>query len=84
MSLLELIASSFLDLISKQARPSIIKKLVLSSKDKARAARGGVRRHAPPETPFLVFWETNLSKNVWSIDSYFLCLFSISEEYCEY
>ena len=28
-----------------------IKKLVLSSKDKERAARGGVRRHAPPETP---------------------------------
>ena len=29
------------------------KKLVLASKDKERAATGGVRRHAPPETPFL-------------------------------
>ena len=28
-------------------------KLVLASKDKERAATGGVRRHAPPETPFL-------------------------------
>ena len=31
------------------------KKLVLASKDKKRAATGGVRRHAAPETPFLVF-----------------------------
>ena len=29
------------------------KKLVLASKDKERAATGGVRRHAPPKTPFL-------------------------------
>ena len=29
------------------------KKLVLTAKDKERAATGGVRRHAPPETPFL-------------------------------
>ena len=29
------------------------KKLVLASKDKERAATGGVRRQAPPETPFL-------------------------------
>ena len=27
--------------------------LVLASKDKERAAAGGVRRHASPETPFL-------------------------------
>ena len=33
----------------------IKKKLVLASKDKKRAATGGVRRHAAPETPFLVF-----------------------------
>ena len=32
-----------------------IKKLVLASKDKERAATGGVRRHAPRETSFLVF-----------------------------
>ena len=31
------------------------KKLVLASKDKEQVATGGVRRHAPPETPFLVF-----------------------------
>ena len=31
-----------------------IKKLVLSSKDKEQAARGEVRRHAPPETPLLL------------------------------
>ena len=30
------------------------KKLLLAPKDKERAT-GGVRRHAPPETPFLVF-----------------------------
>ena len=29
------------------------KKRVLALKDKERAATGGVRRHAPPETPFL-------------------------------
>ena len=29
------------------------KKLVLASKDKERAATGGVRRHVPPETPYL-------------------------------
>ena len=29
------------------------KKLVLALKDKERAATAGVRRHAPPETPFL-------------------------------
>ena len=29
------------------------KKLVLASKDKERAATGGVRRHAPPEKQFL-------------------------------
>ena len=42
-------------------------KLVLASKDKARASRGGVRRYAPPETPFLVHVLRdcdNLSKNV--------------------
>ena len=31
------------------------KKWVLVSYDKERAATGEVRRHAPPETPFLVF-----------------------------
>ena len=30
-------------------------KLVLESKDKERAATSGVRRHAPPESPFIVF-----------------------------
>ena len=38
-------------------RPSnlfyLSKKIVLESKDKEWAATGGVRRHAPPETPFL-------------------------------
>ena len=32
---------------------NLSKKLVLASKDKERAATGEVRRHAPPETPFL-------------------------------
>ena len=40
-------------------RPSnlfyLSKKIVLASKDKGGAATGGVRRHAPPEMPFLVF-----------------------------
>ena len=31
------------------------KKWVLVSYDKERAATGEVRRHVPPETPFLVF-----------------------------
>ena len=38
-------------------RPSnlfyLSKKIVLECKDKEWAATGGVRRHAPPETPFL-------------------------------
>ena len=40
-------------------RPSnpfyLSKKLVLASKDKERAATDGVRQHAAPEMPFLVF-----------------------------